>query len=761
MPFSLRRLISLLVVFAQACGPTEMEGADRGPLGVTDAELVKPPIDVANLPQACIKVTPLPPPPEAPAALTEVAPGQFCPSSSEYPRRTVVIRKANPQVDYGQHNDMLDKFVTAVGTPNTTVLLGPDVVLDFSDICADDLPVRVAACVEVASVSKFPLPKVAGKVLGLDEPLPDYHWRDYPGRTPSVPGPLLKFGKHRAQNEALLNVVCDPGVAYPSDNVVITGLRIFGPDFGQQEVEDIGINVVRCLNVEISNMEIAGFGGQGIRIADFAENGNEWGPGQEQPSNLPGDRMGREHPVRVFRNYIHHNQHPSDGEHAVGYGIGVYDGAWAQISENVFDHNRHAIAARANVGGYEAIHNLVLKGGGLHYDGVLTFHTHQFDVHGSDGSDKKGGKAGVKFLYSGNDFQYEKDNAIFVRGTPGELADIIDNVFPHPDLEGTLGANAVNIYYRSDIGTQVFLGPNTVDYDSYGRYDVCDFDGDGVDDLFLATGKTWWFSSMGKHPWTFLSARNERINQLRFGYFDADKRCDVLTDSGGQWWTASGGTGDWVSLGAFGAPLSEVHFGRFDAQVRDHRPNVAKRTTHAFRRMPDGEWRVTPLSAVAWTVLGGSNFDMSKLRFGDFTGDGVTDVLAVEKGRWAISESGATLWQELNATLSDDVADLYIADLNSNNIDDILKRTVTRIDHALGYVETITWWISDDGRKPWRELKQYTLGQLQSEHVESTMPSFVGRFAPNGAGATLLINRDRTGYFFAPSGANWGSQFTY
>ena len=45
---------------------------------------------------------------------------------------------------------------------------------------------------------------------------------------------------------------------------------------------------------------------------------------------------------------------------------------------------------------------------------------------------------------------------------------------------------------------------------------------------------------------------------------------------------------------------------------------------------------------------------MSELRFGDFTGDGVTDVLAVRHGRWVISESARTEWSPLNPDLGDD-----------------------------------------------------------------------------------------------------------
>jgi hypothetical protein len=189
----------------------------------------------------------------------------------------------------------------------------------------------------------------------------------------------------------------------------------------------------------------------------------------------------------------------------------------------------------------------------------------------------------------------------------------------------------------------------------------------------LATGKTWWYSSFGEFPWTYLRAWTERLNQVRLGYFDDDQRCDVLTESDGEWVIASGGTGPWRSIGAFGAPLSEVAFGQFDPRIRDLRPGVTRRTTHAFWRTQSGQWRVPPLAAPAWQPAQSSSFPLSKLRFGDFTGDGVTDVLAVQSGRWSISQSATGGWQRLNPYLADEVSSLFIADLNNNNIDDLIR----------------------------------------------------------------------------------------
>jgi len=687
---------------------------------------------------------------------------RFCPRDP--PPRIVEIREADPQIDKQHHDLMRRRLIESVPVPNTTVLLGPNVVLDFADATDEEIPLIFGPCVTLKSVSAF-RPDTATPHLSAAA-LPQQS-----ARTPSSLGPLLKFGPHRSLDNPLLHLVgeghsekvflevtCIAGNP-PNDHVRISGFRLHGPKFGQQSTDEIGIFVFRCLDIEISNMEIAGWGGQGIKVVDDSAQG----PGQEPPDNRPGDRIGRPEQVRIFGNFFHHNQHPRTilNAHTGGYGVEIDHGAWGRITENLFDFNRHAIAAAWATGGYEARRNLVLKGGGLHYGGVVTVHTHQFDIHGH-GRSGKGGQASVQDWYSHNAFQYLKGNAIKIRGRPHLRINIHDNIFAHEGLEDDWGDDAISVHSRNDLDV-IEIGPgNSIDFDPYGQYGVCDFDGDRIDDLFLATGRTWWYSSFGEFQWSYLSARNERLNQVRLGYFDDDLRCDVLAESGREWVISSGGTGEWTSIGAFGVPLSEVVFGRFDPSVRDHRPGATRRTTHAFRRAPNGEWLVTALSAPDWHHAQSSSFPLSKLRFGDFTGDGVTDVLAVEGGRWAISESAHSGWRRLNPHLSDDVRPLFFADLDNNNIDDII-----RLERKRGLrQETFTWWVSDDGRSRWRKLKTYTYPLTDAAFGPPAF-GFAGRFGVAPGGGVLLIDHKRIGRFFseaevaAGAAPDWSSLFAF
>jgi hypothetical protein len=653
---------------------------------------------------------------------------------------------------------------------NTTVRLGPDVDLDFADDLGQTLrPLRFGRCVTLTSVNNFDTATSQA-------------------RTPHALGPVLKYGppdRSPGGARTFLAIGCDANEdTAPSDHIRISGFRLIGPTLDHQYDSDVGIRIRRCVDVEISNMEIAGWGTTGISVENKPE---------EQAHRITDFTQ-----VRIHDNFIHHNQHPSKDGHAAGYGVETSEfGPRAHVYRNVFDFNRHAIAADGKTGGYVAEENLVLKGGGYH-GAWYSKYTHIFDVHGAGCSgiwpfESKDlcGHAGEEFRYDRNSFQYKNGHAIKIRGETSEGSYFARNVFPHEKLLDW-GGLVSNPFYSTAIHLNQFgvsAGPsgadviatgdlqNIIDTDTFGEYySQCDFDADGVDDLFLATGATWWFSSSGKFHWSFLNTSSKRKKELRFGYFDDDDRCDVLTESGGigLWQISSGGTGGWQPLPkpqggivqGFGAPLKDVVFGRFNPNDLSR----ARRTTDAFWRKANGEWHVTPLwNPDGWEYVGGSSFPLSELRFGDFTGDGVTDVLAVEEGRWAYSESARKPWKRLNHFLSDPVAKLYIANMDRDDqIEDILRfeaRSKPAGDHI--DVELI-WWRSKNGFDRWREFKKYSFRYPSYQPgVGFVYPGrgLVGRFGV-ASGGTLVVDEKRIGHFFAPGSRDvaepeWTSLFPY
>ena len=715
-------------------------------------------------------------------------------------------------------------FVKSVQLSNTIVRLGPDV--DFSFGAVHDhrsgqdkvtelftYPIVLGACVTLESATQLtgsvPCPEtlknpvggpaspaglIAARTAATDlllnadakndlsrpedpaqpQPLPPSS-----ARTSRSLGPVLRFGDHSKSTipgtTAFLQIACSEDTR--TTGVVVRGFRLYGPTFGdQKDLDDyVGLRIENCADTEINNMDVAGWGGSAIEVRHPTLG--------SQPTSWPSQAW-----IRIHDNYLHHNLHTSNDNgpgHSAGYGVTTSERAFSNIYHNVFDYNNHDVTADGNAGGYIALQNLILKGGGQHSTGHTGFYMHVFDVHG----DQKGcflsgdwtcGHA-PGFNMTENTFQYENSDDIGIRGTVRFQSFIQHNVFARSSER-----NAIDLFDDHDIA----VDHNDYDADTYGQYTTCDFDGDGVDDLFLATGVTWWYSSGGQFPWTFMQADRNRANQLAFGDFDHDRRCDILEElptQQGVWYISRGGVSPLEPLAKdafghalnFGHPLSEVRFGNFDPAVRDH---TGKWISGAFWRDAAGQWFITPLNKVDWQHIGGSHFPLSDLKFGDFDGDGVTDVLAVSSGRWAISSAARHTWTQWNPTLGEAVKNLYVANMDaSDHSDDLLKLEYRSVSSGPLVTTTIKWWRSQNGLGPWTLWKSYAYScNPTADNVASVCgTSYLGHFAAlprnhvtpvdqksEGAGI-LTIDPYRQGHFFNPSEsingrpAEWESDATH
>ncbi|MBK7860792.1 MAG: VCBS repeat-containing protein [Archangiaceae bacterium] len=600
-------------------------------------------------------------------------------------------------------------FIYAVKTANTKVLLQQDLELDLSW----RQEIAVAGGVSIES-ERLPLNRLE-QLQGTQRPT---------ARDSNHLGPRL-FSTTLTEGHLLV---------LKGDDITLRGFRLEGPDQGISDKLGSGVTMNARKNIEIDNLEVSGWGSSGISMSNEAL----W-PGQpyEVPSRVtvPDD-------IWIHDCFIHHNQHAPGG---FGYGICVGTGARARVEHNVFDFNRHSLTSDGHAGvEYVAFENLILKGGGYHETDTagITWTTHSFDVHGDDDcwiiGDKNCGNAGFQYLVERNAFQYSAGNAFKLRGTPVHDATLKDNVFAHP----TLGSAVDKTTHAPD---PVLIG-NTVGLDTFGQYGVCDFDGDGYDDLFLATGRTWWFASGGRLQWTFLASRDDQLASLRFGDFDRDGKCDVFRAAAfGGWQIATGGTGQWARLpGGNAFPLDQLAFHDFDADG----------FTDIFRRDPNGQWLIYDTRTGAPRSINSSSAPMSGLRFADFDADGRTDVAAVVGGVWKWSRSGTALWAVLNPRYSD-LTGVISGSVDAQPGDDLVRRTELGAVDSLGNASWARFQISSGGRGPWVDLvwlRYPAVSQGPGEVYFSPTAVFSGRFSLRYRDSLLAVPLDTR----APLQFSWG-----
>lgn len=479
-------------------------------------------------------------------------------------------------------NDQVNLFVRAIGTPNTTVLLADDLNLDLSGRIV--LPIARGVHIIGGRSSTKPGPRLFTTDLDLN-------------------GPLFAIGEYQDE-----------------DGVRISGVRIDGGEMGihgggtfqDNDPAPIGIMVNSSVNVEIANNEIYGWSGVGVRVSDTR------------------NRINRDNAsaVWIHDNYIHHNQRYRH----LGYGVQTKEGAHALIERNVFDYNRHSLEASGDPGtGYRAYKNLQLTGGGVNSDSDLWFrtYTHVFDVHGAldcGGYDAYCGPAGEYFDYRYNTLLYTQGDVLKVRGFPARGAHVAKNVFVKGEGSGAIsqtdGHNLIAWDNKFGADKDEMFGPS--DY-------VCDFDGNGSLDHFLATGAAWWFLPDGatlpgnRTPYFYLNTSGKMASELTF--IQENGRCDVQVNADGS-----------VYKGGRGNPVASS-----GAAV------VAKRTDLVWAKPYSGEgtggsarvWRLhSDLTGVAtditvnlyswlfedqWGSATGGNARV--LATGDFNADGATDLL--------------------------------------------------------------------------------------------------------------------------------------
>ncbi len=198
-----------------------------------------------------------------------------------------------------------------------------------------------------------------------------------------------------------------------SENACFTGLTFAGADTErhmshlQRGLNEAGTSytdyyyslilsrgiVIRGNNAEVSNCEISGFSEAGVLIEG---------------------KKG----VKIHHCYIHHNQ-----RNGFGYGVTLYGQAEAEIYRNLFNFDRHAIAADGAPGSSYSAHDNIHMGTAIY---------HIFDAHGGadrgDGTDIACDKVEMENnVFLSDRLPYKK------RGTPAQHSLFKHNIVIYPE----------------------------------------------------------------------------------------------------------------------------------------------------------------------------------------------------------------------------------------------------------------------------------------------------------------------------------------
>lgn len=446
----------------------------------------------------------------------------------------------------------------------------------------------------------------------------------------------------------------------------ITGLRLRGPSRSTEEglVESAAILVKEVQDIVVDRNEMYNWPGSSVDLRG--------------PINT-FETAGR---VRVTSNYIHHNL-----QCGAGYGVWIdNEGTFAVIDLNVFDDNRHHVAGHGDAhSGYVAERNLVLSSGEKCGVGLIDpgYYNQHFDMHGL-GSGGYGGIAGetiqiVQNTIRGAQSYYVTKTrpAFWLRGNPTAYAYFGDNVLEHKEGDAirTKGANSPNLVVKN----------NRYGMDTSLELGVGDFDGDGFQDVFQATGGVWVYSPRGQREWRYLNYVNPyHTSQLRFGDFDGDGKTDVFVQIGDTWLFSSGGT----------QPLRQLPMGsNIDIRRYCFGDFIGDKKTDVF--YADGtEWFVSDGAAKPWQHVAFSTLKVDDLGFGDFNGDGKTDVFSFANGDWSVAYAGEWTWRKLNNKIGSDMSKLVFGHFNGQGTCDVAMNKDGK------------WYISFGGKSPWTVLNE-------------------------------------------------------
>lgn len=140
------------------------------------------------------------------------------------------------------------------------------------------------------------------------------------------------------------------------------------------------------------------------------------------------------------------------------------------------------------------------------------------------------------------------------------------------------------------------------------------------------------------------------------------------------------------------------------------------------------------------------NFDPDRsiddLRFGDFNGDGITDVFAVSPtGQWLVSYSGKTPYQNLNSDGSRTIDELRIGDFDGDGKSDVFAVNNGQWMYSSGGIGSYTK-IQHDVTKSIEDLK---FGDFDGDKKTDVFSIEAGRWRYSSAGRGSYVSLETDG----------------
>jgi hypothetical protein len=538
-------------------------------------------------------------------------------------------------------------------------------------------------------------------------------------------------------------------------NVRITGLRVRGPsraDCDEDPDASCSQHAVAGVITEVANDD--------VKLIIDHNDVSDWTRaavdlytwlGEPSPPTCSQPPLYRNRNVVIARNFIHDNRQRGNnapgGSDADGYGIAAGWGSHPLIAENMFLDNVHSVTSDGTpFAGYTVRDSLFLSPGSFSHASA------NIDMHGS-GTDHDGGIGGSGVDVVRNTFLDGADQVFSMRGYPcdGEADNFQGNVVQQ-SIESAINwevGGPPPAYLKIDSRFVTPPSPRPPPppgpppfslLDPTQRLGVGDFDGDGKDDLFLATGAGWFYAPGANAEWRFLSSKTETVNNLLFGDFDGDGRTDVFMQVGANWMVSWGGRSPWQLLSNRSADWSPPgtgggSHGMLDLAVGDF---VGDKRADVF--YADGvNWYVSDGGVGPLIPFAVSSFRIPDLAFGHFDKDHIrdpkTDIAGVVDNQWmAVFAHGEHIWKPLRSALTATMAGLVVADFDGDGLDDIAT------------VGPGAWRVSKDGVNDWTPL--------------NTAANFLvaGRFDQQRSQGSDILTWNGNGIFMLPAGTGASQQ---